>query len=208
MPLCGPERSACSFRSVDTLVRVTGSGVSGDPWRIETYDGDATESPDTRPALADRFLNMKIWTTDTDRLFRWDGTVWRILHEPPQIYTPVLTNINVGNGLSRWASRRRDREVFVVGHLKLGTTGASVTGAISVALPYTADVTVRRQVGVAYITQAAGPTNFPSTADINLASATVMSLYFSDGAFAISSTNPIVWTANDEINVAIRYWTA
>jgi hypothetical protein len=190
---------------------VSGSGVSGDPWRIETYDGAATESPDTRPALADRFGGMKVWTTDTRRLFMWDvaAAAWRILHEPVQTYTPTLTGITLGTGSRvRFGYRRRNREVWLIGRIVLGV-GGQVTGGIEITLPVNADITVRRQSGPAIFAQTnAGFINFPATIDVDFVGAGVASIYFIDGVLTPNTTHPFVWASGDEIIVSLKYWTA
>ena len=209
MPLCGPERSACSFRSIDSTVRVSGSGASGDPWRIDTYAGAATESPDTRPALADRFTGMKVWTTDTERLFMWDGTVWRILEEPLQSHTPTLTNLNVGAGTISCHYRRTYREVNIWTRIRLGVGFSFTAGGINGTLPVNADNTMTRwSDGKASIYQASSSfDNFPAAADVHASAPGTWQFYSTNGAFAITSTNPITWAVGDEMRFHLRYGT-
>jgi hypothetical protein len=81
--LCPPNRCGCAVRS--SSLQVTGL-PGGGGWNLETYEGVATEVPDTRPPAGVRTNGMRVYTTDTKRLFLWDEPSgrWRILSEPVQ----------------------------------------------------------------------------------------------------------------------------
>jgi hypothetical protein len=86
MGLCRSRACDCSLTSTSLNIQ---SLTGGGGYNIETYEGIATESPDTRPGPGERFDGMRVYTTDTRRLFRWQESPakWVILSEPPQ---PVL----------------------------------------------------------------------------------------------------------------------
>lgn len=64
------------------------SKVGGAGYNIESYEGIATESPNTFPGVGVRFEGMRVWATDTKRLWVWNNTAaaWQILSEPPQAW--------------------------------------------------------------------------------------------------------------------------
>jgi hypothetical protein len=87
MGLCAPARCGCGIRS--STLTVKGSGNEGDPFII-----DGTNPPvypeSALPGSGVRFPGMVVSTSDTMRLLRWSGTVWTVLSEPPQSWTPLL----------------------------------------------------------------------------------------------------------------------
>ena len=88
MGLCQPVRCGCGIKS--STLTVKGSGNEGDPFVIDgTNPPVYTEA--TLPGAGVRFVGMVVSTTDTFRLLRWTGTVWTVLSEPPQPWTPTLT---------------------------------------------------------------------------------------------------------------------
>jgi len=99
---CKTRTCGCALRS--SSLTVAGSGVVGDPWVIEGYQGVATEVPDTRPGVGIRTPGMRIWTTDTQRLWVWRTSGWRILSEPPQPWTPTVSQ-TTAFGLNTDAAR-------------------------------------------------------------------------------------------------------
>lgn len=90
MSLCPPARCGCTITSSSLSVQALAGGVG---FNVEAYEGVATQAPDTRPGVGARFEGMRVWTSDTKRLWVWDSTVgyWRLLSEPRQSWVPVLT---------------------------------------------------------------------------------------------------------------------
>lgn len=90
MTLCPTARCGCTITS--STLQVTGK-VGGVGYNLETYEGIATEDPDTRPGASERFEGMRVWTSDTKRLWIWDDDVglWRILTEERQSWVPTIT---------------------------------------------------------------------------------------------------------------------
>ena len=70
--LCGSTTCACSFQS-DSLI-ISGSGASGDPLVLETYDAVVADESD----ITSPFLGQRIYETTTDRLKYYDGSDWVI----------------------------------------------------------------------------------------------------------------------------------
>lgn len=125
MSLCPSRRCSCTITS--SSLSVTGK-VGGVGYNIETYEGVGTEVPDTRPAPGTRFDGMRVWTTDTKRLWAWDDAAgfWRLLSEPRQTWVPVLTQ---GNTLSTTKTsawfQRQSGTWMAVTRLEIDTAGTS-----------------------------------------------------------------------------------
>lgn len=136
MSLCRPAKCGCTITSGSLSIEAKPGGVG---YNIETYEGVATESPDTRPLLADRFEGMRVWTSDTKRLFVWDAAagLWRILHEPPQSWTPTITqnavSIPVSNSRSRY--QRSLGVINAWANVVVQAPGAPGSGQIKASAP-------------------------------------------------------------------------
>lgn len=107
---------------------------------METYEGLATESPDTRPGPSDRFDGMRVWTTDTRRLFVWVEALarWMILSEPAQtlvaadfVLQQASTTVTKTAGAC-WYQRQYDTFTLRV---NLTATSAGSAGNILLTLP-------------------------------------------------------------------------
>jgi hypothetical protein len=100
--LCQPSRCGCGVVS-DSLV-VTGSGNPGDPYRL-SGSGAVLAAESALPGSGIRTNGMLVSTTDTGRILRWNGTIgrWVIVSEPPQQWTPVVTQ---GVGITTTPNKR------------------------------------------------------------------------------------------------------
>lgn len=78
------------------------------------------------------------YQVDTTITYRYDGSSWKYWASPKITFTPTLTNIAVGTGGSArnvaYYTIAAGR-CFVHGDLALGTSGASVSGAIQISVP-------------------------------------------------------------------------
>lgn len=142
MGICRPNRCGCGITS-STLI-VTGSGNEGDPYEIDGVNPFVTTET-TPPALPEpgvRFLGQVVSTSDTLRLLRWNGTTWDVLSEPPQPWTPVLTQ---GVGVTYtplsdgvWYQRSNGR-VDLYAHVTIASSGTSGQ-RIDIQIPFRMNV--------------------------------------------------------------------
>ena len=128
---------------------------------------------------------------------------------PVNAWTPVFTNLNVGNGLLSGRYIKIARLVVFDGQLIFGSA-TSVSGGVSIALPVAADsygaITVigktryrdvstgsAAQLGVV---QNTGSLNVTSTSGVYATNATV------------DTTIPFTWAVNDELSFSGAYFAA
>jgi hypothetical protein len=138
MALCGSSSCGCAFASAS--LNISGSGTAGDPVRLETYDAIATDAPDTRPGPGDRFPGMRVWTTDTRRLYVWEtGPGYTIVAEPPQPWTitAIIQGFTTVPVSTIRAHYQRSIEGFRAVAAILVTGPGSVGGALDLPLPFT-----------------------------------------------------------------------
>lgn len=74
--LCG---KACGCAMISGSVQVTGDGSPTNPWVLDS-SGMSNVTSGTRPGTP--FLTQTILETDTDRIYYWDGSAWRIIRDP------------------------------------------------------------------------------------------------------------------------------
>lgn len=136
MGLCKPSRCGCTITSGSLQVAAKAGGIG---YNIETYEGVATEIPDTRPLLADRFDGMRVWTTDTKRLFAWDaaGAEWLLLIEPPQTLVAADFVITQGATITKTLThgRYQRRHGWFEWNARVTVTSAG-TGGSAIAVYY------------------------------------------------------------------------
>lgn len=140
MSLCPQSRCGCTLTS--SSLQVTGK-VGGAGYNIETYEGVATEDPDTLPGPGDRFEGMRVWLADTKRLVIWDDDMaqWRILQEPPQAWVATMTQgVALSGTASGWFERRMGTVRGVVNFVisSAGTSGQQITLTPPVTMQNTA----------------------------------------------------------------------
>ncbi len=110
--------------------------VDGDGWNadhvdtLESYINQALTvcTSTTRPGSPTE--GTKIWETDTNRLRVWDGTVWRILDEPWQTYTPQIDQ-GVSTNIAKTVtySRYRRSGSTLEWNFRLDLTAAGTAGS-------------------------------------------------------------------------------
>jgi len=101
MGLCSPGICNCAIQS--SSLQITGNGSPGTPYDLEST-GLTIVTSVTRPGSP--FLSQQILETDTDRIYYWDGSAWRIIRDPaPYAFrglTP-LANTDYSSGtLGTW----------------------------------------------------------------------------------------------------------
>jgi hypothetical protein len=206
MSLCQPRACGCSFES--STLQITGDGR---PFQIETYEGVATESPDTRPGPAERFDGMRIYTSDTHRLFIWrdDLGAWVILEEPWATFAPTLTGISIGGAgaINSQIAHRSYESAHVQGQMTLGAAG-NVTGNIAISVPWTAGGFVGYAIGMAQLFDAS--TGLHMLGDCAIATgAAVMDFNPESGTgLQVNATVPWDWNESDNIYYSIVYRVA
>lgn len=95
----------------------------------------------TRPTGVFVWEGRWIWETDTDRTCVYDGTGWVVVNEPAQAYTPLFTNLTLGNGTLIANYKREDGFCDIEFALAFGTT-TTVTGLIGISTPTSGGVAI------------------------------------------------------------------
>lgn len=209
--LCRGRSCGCSFTSGS--LHITGDGT---PYNIETYEGVATESPDTLPALADRFDGMRVFATDTRRILMWDDVNgwWRVLHQDrTDVQSWTISNVTLGTGgLSTMSYWRSGPSVHVSYRLVLGT-GGDLTGQPQLTLPVSVDDgTVADREGSMSVTfyDASSSAMYAGWFEILGGGSQLGAPFFAaDGSssFSINGTSPFDWTSGDEMWIYGEYPT-
>jgi hypothetical protein len=194
-------------------LNVRGSGGPGDPWVVETYEGIATEAPDTRPGPADRFIGMRVYTTDTKRIFLWDGFNWRCIHQPLMVFTPtIISGLTLGTGgQMRTGYARYAHRVHYEGEIFLGT--GFVINQPKMSLPVSSrhadPASGPRTVGTAGFFDINTGQIFHGTSDIHWSAPTNLVFYCpGPTTYPVTSTAPFTWVAGDELWWSIEYEAA
>ena len=208
MSLCRPSRCGCTLTSSTLQIAALTGGVG---YNLETYDGVATEDPDTLPAPGERFEGMKVWLTDTKRLVVWDDdeAAWMVLAEPWQRQASTPTNTTLGTGgTSEVRYQRTYRSIVVKGSLLFGS-GGSFTGDPLWTMPYPSVNAVPAFTG---FFQGGRATYFDSSAGLRIPMNVFMGMPSTDLIFrhqgsggTIAPTNPITWTNADQVEFEIQY---
>lgn len=95
----------------------------------------------TRPTGVFVWEGRWIWETDTDRTLVYDGVGWIIVNEPAQAYTPLFTNLTLGNGSLIANYKREDGFCDIEFSLTFGST-TTVAGLIGISTPTSAGVAI------------------------------------------------------------------
>lgn len=211
MGLCKPARCGCTITSGSISVQAKAGGAG---YNLETYEGVATEVPDTRPALADRFDGMRVWTTDTRRMFVWVAGLgkWVILSEPWQVYAPSLGDVVLGTGAAAVNTARYRRAYSTCsmrGKLQLGV-GGSFPGYAQVSVPVqAADVgAMVYQLGVAQLYDASSfIVHLADVALVSLGTSILFNPQWQGPGYdnTVRVNTPWTWGAGDNIYYAIDY---
>jgi len=127
-------------------------------------------------------------------------------------WTPSWTNLTVGNGTQQGRYVKHGETVICSANIVFGTTSAMGTNP-SLTLPVTANSTMYGASGAAYIGQAyivdSGTANYggfvriSSTTTVFITVGNASGTYFQE--FGLSSTVPMTWTTNDQLNLYFSY---
>ena len=159
----------------------------------------------------DRYEGKVVYQADLDSFLWYNGSAWMYLLGKGT-YTPALTNWAIGTG---GAATLAGRWVYSFGNLKiegnagLGSSGASVSGAMTISLPtgFTADSVFSEQAaGWCSMTDTGtasyrGPVHPVSTTTVRLQAFNVSATY--GGPTNTSSTVPHTWASTD-----LAHWEA
>jgi hypothetical protein len=173
--------------------------------RLETYQGVATEVPDTRPPLASRFAGMQVYTTDTDRVFLWDGANWRCIRQPLMPCTlshDAGFNLGAG-GNERAGYSRSGHQVMLQWEGGLGT-GATVSPAFF-TIPVPAKWSAVRQIGIAMFYDVSTGLIHHGSCDLYVTDSLIRLYIPAPYLFGPTNTNPFTWAANDQIWFKLVY---
>lgn len=90
MGLCISRSCGCAITS--TEVNITGDGSPGSPWNLSGVGvGRMTEAQVAALSGPDLFEGRYVHTTDGRRLWKYTNGGWVVMDEPPQAWTPTLT---------------------------------------------------------------------------------------------------------------------
>ena len=125
-------------------------------------------------------------------------------------FTPVFTNLTVGNGTVTAYYTRIQKLVKVYVNVLFGST-TSITGALTMDLPITAKSDVLRQLTLARLFDATDSASF-GVCDINAATTVTVTVISAGSTYArpaaLSSTVPFTWTTSDSITLNLIYEAA
>lgn len=160
-------------------------------------------------ALQSPSSGQRAWITADDRLWIHDGTGWIVAFEPPQSYTPTLTNITQGNGTVTGWYQRMFGQCFFEAVFTFGSAGSAMGTAPALGLPV-ATAGIRRNALTCEV-QDTGTNQFVGVNDIVAAGGTSVTIRYQSvtGALvnttAIGSTAPHTWANTDILSVSGRF---
>lgn len=186
------------------LAKMNGAGLG--------YTANAT----TRAALVtdgDVFEGLFVFQADTGVVYKYTSSAWKAWASPWISYTPTLTNFTIGTGgaaINTAKYQYIEGQIRLKGHAILGTSGASVGGAVSFTIPATAAA-----LPFANVYYPGTATTFDTSGSLNnlsfirafgTSTTSVNMLVLVSGAPAnISSTVPYTWAAGDGIAYDFSY---
>jgi hypothetical protein len=123
-------------------------------------------------------------------------------------YSPTFTNVTLGTGSTLTARYIQiGKLVHVMVQLVLGTSGADVTGTVSMSLPVTARATTPVLVGSGLaIDDSAGTTGHRAIFSQLNTTTTVQFVIYSGGV--VGASIPFDWTNQDQFRVSLTYEAA
>ena len=155
----------------------------------------------TRPTGVE---GQRIWETDSNREYVYDGVSWVCMYSPTTTFTPSWSNVTVSNGTSSGYYRYGSGRLFVVADLVIGSS-TTISGAVSFTIPDS--VTAQNPsgaygFGLAYLIDAT-----PAGSEIGMArcgtGADTSVEVFSADQTAVTSTVPFTWSTGDRLHVEI-----
>jgi hypothetical protein len=177
--------------------------AGGVGYNLETYDGIATEIPDTRPESGERFDGMRVFTTDTRSVWMWNAPSgkWRLRSKPVTSFTPTTTfTLGAATIATKyWVS---DETVHYQGRLLWGAGMIWGMNGNEIDLPIPAYPNIPRMAGVASFYNPPAGDVYPAITDIAPGWDTFTTYAPAPADFAISNTNPFTWVAGAEM-----WWT-
>jgi hypothetical protein len=125
-------------------VVVTGDGSPESPWILDSA-GLTVVTSGTRPGTP--FLSQTILETDTDRIYYWDGSDWRIIHDPHSIVNIASTvGVNVDSaGTGVYSDWYTIGNVTVPPWATIAVTSTSISRIVAVTTGVI--ITVRLSIG-------------------------------------------------------------
>jgi hypothetical protein len=211
--ICQPTRCGCQIQS--STLTVTGDG---EPFIINGINPYlALES--ALPGAGVRFVGMHVQTTDTLRHLMWNGTIWEILSEPIQSYTPVLGGVGwaLGAGTSFGSYQRTRKRVDFAAILTLGAGATVSANAPTVSLPVNADVGAlsytpfRGTIGMSIHDNGVTVYDGRGILDLTTVTPTVQNTaatWSHDWIVNGGGTTPHAWVSGDQIVAAGWFWSA
>lgn len=157
-------------------------------------------------ALPSPTSGQRAWITADDRLWIHDGTGWIVAFEPPQSYTPTLTNITQGNGTVTGWYQRSFGQCFFEAVFTFGSSGSAMGTGPALGLPK-ATIGIRRNALTCEV-QDTGTNQFVGVNDLVAAAGTSVTIRYQSvtGALvnttAITSTAPHTWANTDVLSMS------
>ena len=150
---------------------------------------------------------------DTEVIYRYNGSNWRVWEAPIATYAATVSNFTVGNGSVVGRRSVAGGKVSIDILITLGSTSA-VTGDMSVSVPFTRDTSIHpngNAVGRGVMRDASaslsvGCDGVCITNNIAMRANTVTGSNVS--IVATTSTVPFTWATSDYISFYAEYWTS
>lgn len=150
---------------------------------------------------------------DTHILYRYTGSAWKAWESEWESYVPTLGGLAVGTGGSINTAEWRyfGGRIQVRGRAKLGSSGASVSGTITLSLPVNCAAlnhSWQNYKGMATLYDDSGGTNYIAFIAANVASVSTVAL-LSPGTnglrLAHGATTPFTWAVSDMVTYDFEY---
>jgi hypothetical protein len=197
-----PSEDGSDGADLATLLRTLGLDVE------DKAGGITAMTSAERAALTgdEKYQGRVVAETDTDLLWRSDGTNWRqlaLVDGAWTAYSPTVGGWTIGNGSvsgSRW--RQSGKTVNVRCLFTVGSTTTVATGPITLTLPVAAAYAAPAQV---HLKDDTGRTylghGIAASTTLSIVALTAANVSTQD----LSTTNPFTWAAGDYILATVTY---
>lgn len=151
---------------------------------------------------------LDYYESDTDYLYRYDGSSWKVRDSPWTLINPTFGGISAGGGASNFRIRYTGGEIEMAGYIVLGSSGF-VNGDITVTVPVAmSPLSYYDVLGTCMFRDASPAVDYPGVVGIN---GNVLFFRTSQNNGSnktvqgvASSSNPFTWAPGDSFNFRVR----
>jgi hypothetical protein len=153
---------------------------------------------------------MRVYTTDTKRIFLWDGFNWRCIHQPLMGFIPTgVDGFTLGTGGEIYgAYARYAHRVYYEGEIILGTGFSLLFPRLSLPVParHVNGATGPRTTSGARFFDVNVQQIFVGTTDIHQSDPNSVRIYAGGpNNFPVTNVNPFAFAVGDQIWWSIEY---